>query len=309
MLGCSHSKNLADCFLCRYVLLNQGETDPFLKNALALQAECDAVANYVMDNGSVMRDALTWLAARRDWTRTLEVNTYFKSTYPELSEAMERVNKLPAQDLDGRAMATWNESRFDQDTFTRPHYCSWCYLPRTLLDEAASDSPNNTNNGKAKKVPVKIFYVATAVPAEETIIDYLMVVLNSPPKLIEAITDHASAALKSSATVATNRLSRRLSFYKTVKSPRSGTALAEGSAEGDPREARAERMEHAHALRKTFEAQFPRLILIAKSTALTRLEPRPDYILKRHRHYVNVFTISLPDNAPLVWKAPDSEKW
>jgi hypothetical protein len=53
------------------------------------------------------------------------------------------------------------------------------------------------------------------------------------------------------------------------------------------------------------EGTIPRLMLIAEDSRFPpRLEPRPDYLLRPHADYINVFYIGLPPTACIPWAQP-----
>jgi len=289
--GCAHASDDARaCIICAPSLK---ALSPFLAPCKELDAERAAVLAFVMDNRSVLSDAITWLSARRDWALSGEVSYYFNLTYPAVAEAMAEINALPAHALDGRAMAAWRESALSMDPLERPAYCNWLFLP------AGRDAAG-------KDVPTRVFYVYTRVPNAGEIVDYLMVVLQPPKPLMDALTEAYSAAMESPRALAESRLKRRDSMHKKLPVVHARSA-SEGAVDGDARTARASRLDKFHALRQRFERAAPRIQLISADPRIQALQPRPDYLLARHKHYVNVFTVALPKRAPDVWPGEHTE--
>lgn len=280
ILGCSHPADIKECLLC---VPSLNDTNPFLATCKALDAERDAIRNYIVDNRSILADALTWLACRRDWAITCEVHHYFHFNYQVLSEAMEEINKLPISELDGRGMAVWRESNLDMGQMNRPSYCSWLYFPST------------------KGEHIRVFYLATKLPLDSDIVDHLMVMLQPPRDLMEALTVALSKALDSPRAIGESRLKRRNSLYKKIP-VQHPDLVSQGADDGsDPRTQRADRLEKIDRIKREFRTKAPRIILIATNPRITQLEPRPDYVLRRHAHYMNVFTLDITTKASTIW--------
>jgi hypothetical protein len=128
-----------------------------------------------------------------------------------------------------------------------------------------------------------------------------MVMLQPPRDLMEALTNALSKALDSPRAISESRLKRRDSLYKKIP-VKDAALVSQGADDGsDPRTQRADRLEKIDRIKREFRTKTPRILLITTNPRITQLEPRPDYILRRHTHYMNVFTLNLSESAPTVW--------
>lgn len=275
------------CLICTPSLR---DINPFLKQCRTLDAERDAVASYVATNSFLIPDAITWLSARCDWECASNVNFYFRSNYPQIEVACNRVNSLPAYELDGRRLVEWGASSFSDETL-RPLYCSWCHVPSKM------EAP-------------RAFYVRTKIPPSGDIFQYLQTVLHPPPGLIKAITRAEQTVTGAAEFYTTSRIEQRLQYRKRLSSS-DLVANLETSAVSknnmpptpvDMRDARANDLNTKPKLKEQFTGHTPRLVLIPGPSVGAVLEPRPDYILRAHKRYVNVFSINLPPDAPTSWE-------
>lgn len=270
------------CLICMPSLRN---ADPFLFDCRTLDAERDAIANYVASNEKLIPDALTWLSARCDWERAYNVNFYFRDNYPQIEAACNRVNALPPHELNGERLAEWGASSFSDDTL-RPLYCSWCHVPSKLEKPRA-------------------FYVRTKLPLMTDIFQYLQTVLHPPATLIEAITRAEQSVNSTSDFITVSRIDQRLHYRRKLSS---SDLLASLDREQpslndlDLRDSRANDLDAQPKLKEKFTGHTPRLVFIPMSDDLVTLEPRPDYIFHAHKRYVNVFSIELPPNSPVKWE-------
>lgn len=238
------------CILC---VSSIGASDPFLVDCKNLEAERDAIANFVASDASVVPDALTWLTARCDWERSARVKHYFCNNYDVIREACDDVNRLPTFELDGSKLEAWSASAFS-DEASRPSYCSWCYVPR-----------------EAKHI-TRVFYVRTHMPSDEDIFQYLSTVLHPPTEFIKSITKRENEIKGTVAFNAESRLERRLSFHNRLTS--SNLPATRNGA--DPRRERADNLDKRVKLKQQFTGLTPRLMFLPVSGSVQRLEPRPD---------------------------------
>lgn len=289
------------CLLCSPDI---SEFHPFLKIAEGnLAMERDAIAKFIVDNRGIVRDASTWLAARIDWQITSAVHGYFTMHYPLLCVACDKVNLMVPHELDGRSLTSWSESGF-KDEFARPKYCSWLFIPDTISDD---------NIGS-----LRMFYISTRHPLESDVLTYLFTVLRPPKPLIQAIASFTNRSeyflnylglgggdqLKG--TTRSRNHSRTQSNAKRLASPEPPVELTlAGYETHDPRDARADReeVELSVAVLKRMHNLTTRLILYSTDTRIVTLQPRPDYILTPHAHYLNVFSIELPPDASELFES------
>jgi hypothetical protein len=272
--GVAH--NRTTCTLCR-----EGDhDDPFL-DVEVYEIERTTALSLQVINRATARDAITWVAAHREWLRIPRLKAFFENNYVVLAEAIAAVNSLGPDQIDGRISATLRSEIYDVQDL--PIYCSWLLLPNAFLS--------------------RVFYVPTRVPTDEMVHDYLNVMLGLPREFTENIVYRTHRDEQQKDRV----LRRRLSSQKLLKSPRPVDAQAGHEVE-DPRNARANRLDKRSDLRALFNVQNPRLVLISEFGHIEELQDRPDYVFHPHPQYINVFFMTLPPEAPAIYE-PEPNNW
>jgi hypothetical protein len=305
MVGCCHDTATSHhaCTLCRSTTegiclicarpISPLNCDPFIVPAFcpSLEAERKALRLCSVSRRDVLRDTLTWFQWRSEYMRDITVASYFFHLYPVLDQAREEINTLEAFEFDGRALAAWRESRFDSDQGRRPRYCSW---PLTTFVHAVAPS---SSSSEARPRPNLVFYIPTILPPLESFLDYMLTVMEPPPPIVTALKDHIA----------------------TPTDEWDVPLLPDVGDDDAIRAERARRLERRGPvfswLERFTHGTLPRLSLIVEDEgsarafdhlqghiALEALEPRPDYLLRPHPHYVNVFYIRLAPGAPAVWQ-------
>lgn len=321
--GCQHQE--AYCNFCAAVgrarrLEGEEEDDdddePLLPPT-SLERLAEALSHYVISDRALARDALTWMSAYEDWTTAYNRTLYFRNNYRQLDEAILAINRLPDWHVDGRAALYYQRAIEAGEPIDALTYCSWPYIPKPGLSE--------------------VFYVRTRAPPHEEIIKYLNVIFDVPVEMIKVITYALAAPDRPRALIMgqlKQRLTERLKNSPPGSPRRSGAIPAgdiddddvefyllagSGEEEGrsvsaydagaDPRPERAARLDAlGQQMRRQFDRALPHLVLISEDGKLTELAMRPDYVLRRHDRYINVFFFTLPEDAPAVW-SDKTEVW
>ncbi len=283
IVGYEHtgSESLKNCFVCN-------EEPAALDQDFSGGERRRAVARTVAEKFSARsygeaRDMLTWLNAYFDWMRSIDVHWHFRDTYAAIATSMDVINDMIGRDFTGRDSVVRQQKNFYSDNLDAGGtYCSWPYLPRRY-----EGSPD-----------MHVHYILTRVPRTEEVVQYLVALLQPSGEFIRLVTEAESPASHSE-----QRTRRRLASRKRPPSPRpnaDGTLPINGREADDPRVQRHNNMETNQAsIQKRFtEERWPRLMII---TSLPFLQRRPDYVFVRHKRYMNVFHMNLPDDAPDVY--------
>lgn len=314
--GCQHHEE--QCNFCLTVRRARGEgeeeeeEDPAL--LISLERLAEALSHYRISDRALARDALTWLSSYEDWTTAYNRTLYFRNHYQPLDEAMLAINRLSDWQVDGRAALYYQRAMEAGEAVDALTYCSWPYIPRPGVSE--------------------VYYLRTRAPPHEEIIKYLNTIFDIPAEMIKVIT-YALAPREKPRELIIGQLRRRLSDRirsSPPGSPRLGAIPSEVDADdddfflihstdeeevaplsydvgADPRPARAARLDAMGRLvREQFDKALPHLVLVSEDGSLKELAMRPDYVLRRHERYINVFFLSLPEDAPPVW-SDRTEAW
>lgn len=307
VLGCQHDVN--ECNFCAAVMRSaEAEAEDEGESRTSLERLAGALSHYVINDRSLARDALTWLSAYEDWTSAYTHTLYFRNNYRELDEAMLAINRLADWQVDGRAALYYSRAMEDGDAVEALTYCSWPYIPRPGTSE--------------------VFYVRTRAPPHEETVKYLNTIFDIPAEMIKVIT-LALAPPNKPRSMVLGQIKRRISDRiksSPPGSPRLGLIPLEASddddllgfgddisepydAGADPRPARALRLDKVGGqVREQFDKTLPHLVLVSEDGLIRDLAMRPDYALRRHERYVNVFFLTLPKDAPAVW-VDKTEAW
>lgn len=321
IVGIKHDNE--DCNLCTPASDREddfADTEEFSKEQQFIAATLPA-------NRQVICDLLTWMSVHQDWLRSSKVTRYFRANYSLIEAAIDTVNLLPQSAIDHRVTRMSQERFYDEVDF--PNYCSWPYMPypyKSRIYYVPTRIPTDLMVRDYLKTMLGLpmeFINAITNASETSDMGAISQRLNQSlgfitPTMSLEQRKRRDRVLGSWSTP-TQQQQPRQNFNgkdtttegnellkSTVLTP-TGRELT-GSPQSDPRERRAKRLDKRNDLRAIFNVTNPRLLLVSELGQINSLQMRPDYILKKHPNYINVFFIELPANAPQTYTDPN-ERW